>query len=118
MAQSLLYYQARQLDNRTIIMMDIDEKDVFDIQLKEDATGKNRVVITIKASTDSELDLTSHQARVIATELIMAANRAEVRENLKRKEHLVRSSTNVGERRSLLQYVLQNNLITRPDWRG
>lgn len=96
-------------------MTDFDEKDTFDIRLEEDATGKNQVVIKIKALADSELNMTSQQARVVATELIMAANRAEVRENLKRKEHLVRSGTSrVNDRRSMLQYVLQNNLISRP----
>ena len=101
-------------------MTEFDEKETFDIALEEDASGTNRVVIKFKTPANCELDLTSQQARVIATELIMAANRAEVRENLKRKEHLVRNGENspVNRRRSMLQYVLQNNLITRPDWRG
>lgn len=101
-------------------MTEFDEKETFDIRLEEDATGKNKVVIKIKALGNGELDLTSQQARVVATELIMAANRAEVRENLKRKEHLVRNGANtqVNGRRSMLQYVMQNNLIARPDWRG
>ena len=101
-------------------MTEFDEKDSFDIRLEEDDTGKSRVVIKFNTLAQGELDLTSQQARVIATELIMAANRAEVRENLKRKEHLVRSGeTNaVNGRRSMLQYVMQNNLITRPNWRG
>lgn len=100
-------------------MTEFDEKDSLDIRLEEDATGKNKVIIKVKGVDNCELDLTSQQARVIATELIMAANRAEVRENLKRKEHLVRSGTSrVNDRRSMLQYVLQNNLISRPDWRG
>lgn len=100
-------------------MTEFDDKDTFDIRLEEDATGKNQVVIKIKTLADSELGLTSQQARVVATELIMAANRAEVRENLKRKDHLVRSGTSpVNDRRSMLQYVLQNNLISPPNWRG
>lgn len=101
-------------------MAEFDDKTIFDIRLEEDATGKNQVVVKIKAlAADTELGMTSQQARVVATELIMAANRAEVRENLKRKEHLVRSDTSrVNDRRSMLQYVLQNNLISRPNWRG
>lgn len=100
-------------------MTEFGDKTSFDIRLEEDATGKNQVVVKIKALADSELSLTSQQARVIATELIMAANRAEVRENLKRKEHLVRNGGNrATDRRSMLQYVLQNNLISRPNWRG
>jgi hypothetical protein len=39
---------------------------------------------------NTEVSLTSHQARVLATELIMAASRAEVRENLKRNDNAVR----------------------------
>lgn len=100
-------------------MTEFDDKKTFDIRLEEDATGKNQVVVKIKALADTELGLTSQQARVVATELIMAANRAEVRENLKRKEHLVRNGGNrVNDRRSMQQYVLQNNLISRPNWRG
>ena len=100
-------------------MAELDDKTIFDIRLEEDATGKNQVVVKIRALADTELGMTSQQARVVATELIMAANRAEVRENLKRKEHLVRSGTSrVNDRRSMLQYVLQNNLISRPNWRG
>lgn len=100
-------------------MTEFDDKTTFDIRLEEDATGKNQVVVKIKALADTELGMTSQQARVVATELIMAANRAEVRENLKRKEHLVRSGTSrVNDRRSMLQYVLQDNLISRPNWRG
>ena len=100
-------------------MTEFDDKTAFDIRLEEDATGKNQVVVKIKALADTELGMTSQQARVVATELIMAANRAEVRENLKRKEHLVRNNGNrATDRRSMLQYVLQNNLISRPNWRG
>lgn len=101
-------------------MTEFDEKESFDIRLEEDASGKNKVVIKFKTMDHGELDLTPQQARVIATELIMAANRAEVRENLKRKDHLVRNGNDnrVNGRRSMLQYILQNNLISRPDWRG
>lgn len=102
-------------------MMEFDDKETFDISLEEDASGTTRVIIKFKQLANCELDLTSQQARVIATELIMAANRAEVRENLKRKEHLVRKDQTpplINRRRSMLQYVLQSNLISRPDWRG
>lgn len=100
-------------------MKELDDKSMFDIRLEEDATGKNQVVVKINTEAGCELGMSSQQARVIATELIMAANRAEVRENLKRKEHFVRSGTSrANDRRSMLQYVLQNNLISRPNWRG
>ena len=118
MAQSLLI--TKQDQDKETNMTEFDEKGSFDIQLEEDATGKSRVIIKFKTLANGELDLTAQQARVVATELIMAANRAEVRENLKRKEHLVRNGENsaVNGRRSMLQYVMQNNLITRPNWRG
>ena len=120
MAQSLLH---KNQDNaqQEIIMMEFDEKETFAISLEEDASGNDRVVIKFNKLANCELDLSSQQARVLATELIMAANRAEVRENLKRKEHLVRKGQTpsiINRRRSMLQYVLQNNLISRPNWRG
>lgn len=102
-------------------MTEFDEKETFNISLEEDASGTNKVIIRFNKTANCELDLTSQQARVIATELIMAANRAEVRENLKRKEHLVRKGQTpaiINRRQSMIQYVLQNNLISRPDWRG
>ncbi len=69
-------------------MMNFDEVAAFDITLDEDATGAGRV--HIKMLNNPEVSLTSHQARVLATELIMAASRAEVRENLKRNDSAVR----------------------------
>lgn len=102
-------------------MTEFDDKETFDISLKEDVLGTSKVILRFNKLTNCELDLTSQQARVIATELIMAANRAEVRENLKRKEHQVRKGQTpsiINRRNSMLQYVLQNNLISRPDWRG
>ncbi len=69
-------------------MMEFDEVAAFDISLEEDASGAGRV--HIKMLNNTEINLTSHQARVLATELIMAASRAEVRENLKRNDSAVR----------------------------
>jgi hypothetical protein len=69
-------------------MIEFDDIATFDISLEEDASGKGQV--RIKILNGSELSLSSHQARVLATELIMAASRAEVRENLKRSDSAVR----------------------------
>jgi hypothetical protein len=69
-------------------MIEFDEVAAFDISLQEDSTGQGRVHITML--NNGEISLTSHQARVLATELIMAASRAEVRENLKRNDSAVR----------------------------
>ena len=71
-------------------MIEFDEVAAVDISLEEDASGKGRV--RIKMMNDTELSLTSHQARILATELIMAASRAEVRENLKRSDSAVRKT--------------------------
>ena len=51
------------------------------------------------------LNLTPHQARVLATELIMAVNRAEVRNNLKHSQNMVRGGQPQPNRRGLFQPV-------------
>jgi hypothetical protein len=63
-------------------MIELESGKALDISLKEDAQGRDRVVLTFEAA-GSALNLSPHQARVLATELIMAVNRAEVRNNLK-----------------------------------
>ena len=47
------------------------------------------------------IDLTPHQARVLATELIMAVNRAEVRNNLKNNQNMVRGTQPGTQKRGL-----------------
>ena len=82
-------------------MIELEPGNALDITLKEDAQGRDRVVVTLEAH-GCELNLTPHQARVLATELIMAVNRAEVRSNLKHSPNMVRGSQPVTQKRGLL----------------
>lgn len=82
-------------------MIELEPGNALDIALKEDAQGRDRVVVTFQ-SHRCELNLTPHQARVLATELIMAVNRAEVRSNLKHSQNMVRGSQPVTQKRGLL----------------
>jgi hypothetical protein len=63
-------------------MIELESGNALELNLKKDAQGRDCVVLAVPAQGCS-LDLTPHQARVLATELIMAVNRAEVRSNLK-----------------------------------
>ncbi len=69
-------------------MIEIESGAVLDINLKEDAHGRDRVELALQGGCT--LNLTPHQARVLATELIMAVNRAEVRNNLRHSQNMVR----------------------------
>jgi len=71
-------------------MIDLNQGGSLDVTLKEDAQGQDSVILGL-ATQGFELSLTPHQARVLATELIMAVNRAEVRNNLKHSQNMVRS---------------------------
>lgn len=71
-------------------MIDLNQGGTLDVSLKEDTKGQDNVILAI-ATQACELSLTPHQARVLATELIMAVNRAEVRNNLKHSQNMVRS---------------------------
>lgn len=61
--------------------------------------GHDRVAITLEGTHGTALALTPSQARALATELIAAVNRAEVKANLKVSPNLCRRS---GEPRSRL----------------
>ncbi len=63
-------------------MMELNNGNAVSITLEEDESGKDQVVVSMDSR--SVLKLTPYQARVLATELIVAVNRAEVRGNLKR----------------------------------
>lgn len=82
-------------------MIELKPGNVLDIALKEDSQGRDRVVVTLQ-SHGCELNLTPHQARVLATELIMAVNRAEVRGNLKHNQNMVRGTQAATQKRDLL----------------
>lgn len=81
-------------------MIELEPGTALDINLKEDAQGRDRVVVTFQAH-GCELNLTPHQARVLATELIMAVNRAEVRNNLKNSQNMVRGTQSGEQKRGL-----------------
>ena len=72
-------------------MIELESGNSLDIKLHEDIQGRDRVVLALQEQGYT-LNLTPHQARVLATELIMAVNRAEVRNNLKRGHNLVRNA--------------------------
>jgi hypothetical protein len=69
-------------------MMELNNGNKVDITLEEDEGGKDQIVFTLDEI--NQIKLTPHQARVLATELIMAVNRAEVRGNLKRSHNFSR----------------------------
>jgi hypothetical protein len=81
-------------------MIELETGNALDIALREDVHGRDRVVMTLQAH-GCELDLTPHQARVLATELIMAVNRAEVRTNLKHSQNVVRGTPPAADKRGL-----------------
>jgi hypothetical protein len=84
-------------------MIELEQGGALDVNLREDSHGKDHVVIALQAY-GCELNLNPHQARVLATELIMAVNRAEVRNNLKRSQNMVRGKDEALLRRgSFLQ---------------
>ena len=81
-------------------MIELEPGNALDINLKEDAQGRDRVVVTLQAHGYA-LNLTPHQARVLATELIMAVNRAEVRSNLKHSQSTLRGAQAIEKKRGL-----------------
>lgn len=82
-------------------MIELSPGNALDISLKEDPQGRDLVEVALQPH-GCVLSLTPHQARVLATELIMAVNRAEVRSNLKHSHaNLTRGGTGVREKRGL-----------------
>lgn len=81
-------------------MIELEPGNALDIRLKEDAQGRDRVELALQAH-GCTLNLTPHQARVLATELIMAVNRAEVRSNLKHSQNVVRGAEPAAQKRGL-----------------
>lgn len=61
--------------------------------------GQDRIAITLEGTLGTALTLSPGQARALATELITAVNRAEVKANLKTSPNLWRRS---GEHRPRL----------------
>jgi hypothetical protein len=77
--------------NEGVKEMELDNGTAVSISLVEDNSGKDRVAFTL-SNGECDLKLSPHQARVLATELIMAVNRAEVRGNLRRSQNLARTA--------------------------
>lgn len=92
-------YLAKTTQGKTV-MIELEPGNTLEISLKEDAQGRDRVEVELHAIGHS-LNLTPHQARVLATELIMAVNRAEVRGNLKRSQNVARGAQPIEQRRDL-----------------
>ena len=69
-------------------MQVINDRPSLEITLKDEGDGE-RVVCSLE--NGHEIQLTLDQARMLATDLIVAVNRAEVRHNLKRQDKLSRS---------------------------
>lgn len=85
-------------------MIELEPGNTLDINLQEDAQGRDRVVLALQAQ-GCALNLSPHQARVLATELIMAVNRAEVRNNLKHSHNMVRDAHATGQKNGLFNQV-------------
>jgi hypothetical protein len=81
-------------------MIELGPGNTLEISLKEDSQGRDCVEVALQAHRCS-LNLTPHQARVLATELIMAVNRAEVRSNLKHNQDVARGAQPIEKRRGL-----------------
>ena len=71
------------------------------ITLEEFDGGKNNVVFRL--GDGSEMKLSPQQARLLATELIVAVNRAEVRRSLTRSPNLARKPGPAGDDLDLFQ---------------
>ncbi len=72
----------------------------LEVNLKEAVQGGDRTLVALQTN-GCAIDLTPHQARVLATELIMAVNRAEVRSNLRHSDNVVRSTLPTTQKRGL-----------------
>lgn len=94
-----LAYPTQGADN----MIELTQGGSLDVTLKEDAHGRDSVILALASQQGCELSLTPHQARVLATELIMAVNRAEVRNNLKHSQNMVRSGQQQTTRQGFFQ---------------
>src|SRR4030065_1439750 len=83
-----------------IDMIELEPGNTLEIRRKEDAQCRDCVEVALQAQRCS-LNLPPHQARVLATELIMAVNRAEVRSNLKHNQSVARGVQPAEQRRGL-----------------
>lgn len=66
------------------------EVDKMDVSLISGDDGFDRIAIKLASELGASLTLTPNQARILATELIAAVNRAEVKSSLKTSPNLWR----------------------------
>ncbi|MHB1353281.1 MAG: hypothetical protein ACYC5S_07930 [Thiobacillus sp.] len=83
-------------------MIELEPGSVLDIALQEDAQGRDCVVLSLQPH-ECTLNLTPYQARVLATELIMAVNRAEVRSNLRLSHNMARHERPAATKQGLFE---------------
>ena len=84
--------------------MELDAELKLAITLEEGTDGNDRLVLRIEGEP-CELRLTPHQARKVATELILTVNRAEVRSNLRRSQNYSRQAAAPGSGRMREAFV-------------
>lgn len=86
-------------------MIELETGSALDINLIEDNQGRDRVEVTLQTEEGCSFNLTPHQARVLATELIMAVNRSEVRSNLKHSHNMARNVQPAEKKRGLFNHA-------------
>ncbi len=78
--------------------MELDNELKLSVNLEDWVGGEEKLVLRI-ADDSCELRLTPHQARKLATELILTVNRAEVRSNLRKSQNYTRQAAVPGSGR-------------------
>lgn len=76
----------------------LHEIDKMDVSLIPGDDGFDRIAIKLLSDLGASLTLTPSQARILATELIAAVNRAEVKSSLKNSPNLWRRQGEVRPR--------------------
>ncbi len=74
------------------------EVDKMDVSLIPGDDGFDRIAIKLESELGASMTLTPSQARILATELIAAVNRAEVKRSLKTSPNLWRRQVEVRPR--------------------
>ena len=75
--------------------MELDNETKLSVDLEDGAGGDETLVLRIEGDP-CVLRLTPHQARKLATELILTVNRAEVRSNLRKSQNYTRQAAAPG----------------------
>ena len=64
-------------------MVELDNNFRIEVSIGNASAGKENITLTFANTECSEAQLTPHEARILATELISAVHRAEVRSSLR-----------------------------------